>query len=214
MLGAADPQRPHKKGRFTMERLVILVQEVQELFSKVDEYVNQCRARGLVCPPGCRECCETASFNIEVSPIEFLPLALWWRNLGLLEMWHEKVRKNLERCPLFVANPSIKPEGGCLFYEFRPLTCRLFGMAKVKVKSGYQWLGCKILAGLVRQPLLDTEALADANTFRMMVVGIEPSLSRLFPISEALGKAIEYVGLYDKICQLGHRFWSKPRKAA
>lgn len=173
------------------ERIELLRDKVLELY----KYLDQDQKNLIACTAGCRVCCDTEAFNIEATVLEFLPLATHLIKTNQLE-WIDLIERatDEDRCILFQPNAELKPEGGCLFHEFRPLVCRLFGASFTLRKNQRQILACGPLHERI-QGFVDL--LPNAEQYRTKLLSIDFFLSRdIYGINTALRKAIEYVGLY------------------
>ncbi|KAF2958418.1 hypothetical protein AS159_01580 [Thermotoga sp. Ku-13t] len=142
---------------------------------------------------GCRRCCETAAYNIEVTILEFVPLALHLIETNQFDFWFEKVQHltPADRCALLV-DESIKAEGGCLFHSYRPLMCRLFSASYLKRKN-IEILSCSFLKESLSQKL---DQLVDAQHYFDRLYDIDFYLATTkYDINTAFRKALEYVGM-------------------
>ena len=110
-----------------------------DLYREVDMATEKFKKEGKVdCLASCRECCRTAAANIEVSVFEFLPLSIHLWQTGKAEFWLAKAAEAApdSPCVLLNGNALLQPAGGCRFYAWRPLLCRLFGFSAVEDKYG------------------------------------------------------------------------------
>ncbi len=183
------------------------LRELEELYSDLNSKINDViRITGLSCLENCRACCETPVENIEVSIFELLPLAI--------EMW--KIKKaeevlikiedmdNNSKCVLYVNDQNTLKEGGCSYYSYRPLICRLFGYSAVINRNGNRELTiCKLIRNSrndliqeVRNKIRNENDLPVYSEYTQRLMGINPYLGQnRFPINLAIKKAIEFVGL-------------------
>ena len=118
-----------------MRYILKVVREVEAVYDRLDREALYFKANsGLKCTAGCSSCCNYK--NIKASVLELLPLA--W-HLYMNDQHHE-VLQLLDQKPSFCVNYRyIKTDermGGCLYYDQRPLICRLFGNSGVTVKQG------------------------------------------------------------------------------
>ena len=184
-----------------LKRLLELAEQVERVYRELDLFRETAEREGIACPYGCRECCKTAAFNVEASVVELLPLALHLLRSGEFEFWYGNLRADEEPCVLFEPDPIKKEEGGCLFYEYRPLTCRLFGIGYSEKKTGPVLLTCALFSSKKREleEKLKKGALILPNVqaYRLRVFSIAPELGELYPINTALKKALELVGMYS-----------------
>lgn len=182
------------------------LRELKELYSELDSKISDVkRITGLRCIENCRTCCETPFENIEVSIFELLPLSI--------ELWKikkaEEVLTKIEdidnnKCVLYVNDQNALKEGGCSFYSYRPLICRLFGYSAVINRNGNRELTiCKLIKNSrndliqeVRDKIRSENDLPVYSEYTQRLMGINPYLGHnRFPINLALKKAIEFVGL-------------------
>lgn len=173
------------------ERIALLTQQVLELYTDLDKHQKNL----VMCSTGCRICCNTPAVNIEATILEFLPLAVHLINTNE-QNWIDLAEKATDEdcCVLFQPNIELKPEGGCLFHEFRPLVCRLFGASFALRKDQRQILACHILHEKVQKFM---DLLPNAQDYRTRLLSIDFFLSQdIYGINTALKKAIQYVGLY------------------
>lgn len=175
------------------QRILSLAEQVTQLYSDLEREQSPFS----LCPSGCRSCCNTPAKNIEATILEFLPLAV--HIIGSEQyQWLELLEKvdDEDRCVLFEPNAAIKPEGGCVFHEYRPLVCRLFGASCVERKNEKQLLACRTL----REPLSKyLHLLPNAQYYHTRLIAIDFFLTQeRYGINTALRKALQYVGLYLK----------------
>ncbi len=192
-------------------RIVQIEDLHSELTSLLDKVILE---TGLGCPKGCRSCCLTPAYNIEVSLLEFLPLSLHLWRYGLAERLLQRLEETGEEdpCVLFERNSDLLSNGGCTFYEYRPMMCRLFGISAMIGKTGeIKPVVCKIIKAYypssVQRFLQTTEdgslVLPVFSHFRSRIEGIDPHLAeRVYPINMALKRAIEFIGLRWNLCSL------------
>jgi len=108
-------------------------------YREVDTVTESFKKQGKVdCLASCRECCRTSAANIEVSIFEFLPLSIHLWQTGKAEFWLARAAAAGPGSPCVLLNDDalLQPEGGCRFYAWRPLLCRLFGFSAVEDKYG------------------------------------------------------------------------------
>ncbi|MBZ4655409.1 MAG: putative Fe-S oxidoreductase [Peptococcaceae bacterium] len=159
----------------------------------------------LDCLKGCRECCNTPAYHIEASVLEMLPLSIHIWQSGEGEYWLQKLSETRpeEPCVLYISSPSVKSEGGCSQYGWRPLLCRLFGFSAIMHKHGKPVVAlCKEakkinphLEGKI-QGLIDGGLKVPINShFAERVSFLNPFYGqKLYPINEAFRLALEVVG--------------------
>lgn len=183
------------------------INELSAIYSELDELITVIKKEtGLDCISKCRTCCNTSSRNIEVSVLEFLPLAvhLWQTNKAeeMLARLYEK--RDEDHCILLENNSLQKPEGGCLYYDWRPLLCRLFGFSAMLNKEGTPESSvCRLVKQIhpervecLRESVRNGLAIPINSQFGQRVSGADPYLGQEhYSINLALKKAIEFVGL-------------------
>ncbi len=162
------------------------------------------KVSGLQCPPGCGACC--LSPHHEATIAEMLPMAAFlWETAGA-----EAVLSRINNaavpstCVMYAPSPQDPQQGRCLAYEFRPLTCRLFGFCGRRDKQGHkEYMPCRIF----KEQFPDNVARVQAAVAQgldvpligdhaMKVFSVDPQLgAQALPINQALLKAIERAGL-------------------
>ncbi|ABV33868.1 MULTISPECIES: YkgJ family cysteine cluster protein [Pseudothermotoga] len=171
-----------------IDRITDLSNQILKLY----EELNQIQKTFPSCN-GCKECCNTPSCNIEATILEFIPLAVHFSQMNLLDKWLDKLERTTEEdiCVLF--DPA-NPKGGCTYHIFRPLICRLFSASLVIRKNIIQPLSCKYLRSSLINQITN---LPNAQDYFSKLLSIDFFLaSYRYPINTALKKALEYVGLY------------------
>ncbi|MFZ5753186.1 MAG: YkgJ family cysteine cluster protein [Bacillota bacterium] len=192
-----------------VEKLFSSFQGLQELlttYNELDSLITNFKAKTqLDCLKGCRKCCHTPAHNIEASVLEMLPLSIHIWQSGQEEYWLQKLSETRpeDPCVLYIPNPSIKSEGGCSKYTWRPLLCRLFGFSAVTDKQGKPVVAlCKKVKQLNPdleakiQCLIDGGLKVPINShFAERVSFLNPFFGQtLYPINEAFRLALEVVG--------------------
>ncbi|MFO7882154.1 MAG: YkgJ family cysteine cluster protein [Kosmotogaceae bacterium] len=191
-----------------MEKLLSIkgLQELNKIYSDLDREIETVKKNtGLKCLKNCRACCETPIENIEVSIFELLPLAIELWKIKKSEEILKKIEDNDSKrnCVLYINDQSILTEGGCSFYSFRPLICRLFGFSAVINRNGDRELTvCKVIKDSrneliqeIRHKIKDKEDLPVYSEYTQKLMGINPYLGQnRFPINLAIKKAVELVG--------------------
>jgi Fe-S-cluster containining protein len=126
-----------------------LSSKVLRIYQEIDQKTAHLQlAVGLHCPSLCGACCDTS--EVEATVLEALPLAeeIYQRKEQEAVLFTLEERRNQVdfRCVLYRANAGVPGTGGCPYYEFRPLVCRLFGFAFRRNKFGNLELStCKII---------------------------------------------------------------------
>ncbi len=160
----------------------------------------------------CRKCCQTPAYNIEVTMVEFIPLAFHLFEAGEADEWLTRLSNigDDEPCVLLERDCTRLPAGGCRYYQLRPMICRLFGFSAAIMRNGLlSPVLCRLakrslLFGDNDQPISHTETtlpvLAD---YARKIFSLDPYLSgRQYPINIALKKALEYVGFKLYLCKI------------
>jgi Fe-S-cluster containining protein len=177
-----------------MQAVRSLTKQIEALLTEADEaaggYATQ---TGLRCPDGCGACCRTR--EIAVTVLEMLPMAVALAGQG--EAVLGRIREG-KGCPVFEDFGGGK--GRCGLYGKRPLVCRLFGYAGVANKHGLVQLAmCRVHkeAGVEVEAGVRPPAFAE---YGRRLAALAPAYgTRLMPIGEALGEALEKVMLLARL---------------
>lgn len=203
------------KNEYGFARLYTTRERVKKLYLEIDTLVTSVGSKtGIGCLPGCRKCCLTHSENIEVSILEFLPLAVSLWESGTAESCLELLegREDDEPCVLLGRDELEFPLGGCTQYEFRPLTCRLFGFSAALNKNGravpmvckYIREGNPPLIGEFAQLVESGLEVPIFSYCAERIEGVDPCLARKkYPINTALRKTLEFTGLIRDLSMNG-----------
>lgn len=176
-----------------------------EVYADLDHQIAEFKKRtGIECLRGCTVCCATAKF-VEASIFEMLPLSLHFWEEGRAAEILEKLEGIHPEAPCILLNPNAPEElsGGCSYYRFRPLVCRLFGFSATVDKNGRPMIAlCQPLkdlhSGIAEQ--LDQKIREDlpfplTADFARKVGMIHPRLGQeKYPVNIALLEALELVG--------------------
>lgn len=106
-------------------------QDLKNLYENLSRSINVfASANNIYCPKDCGICCKRPSEEIEVSAFEMAYLAKHLVKNGLGNEYLAKAAAAGDQgnCVLF--------NGRCAQYEYRPLTCRLFGFSSWRRKDG------------------------------------------------------------------------------
>jgi Fe-S-cluster containining protein len=175
-------------------------------YREVDTVTNEFKKQGKVdCLRSCRECCRTSAANIEVSVFEFLPLSIHLWQTGKAEFWLARAAAAApdSPCVLLNENALFQPEGGCRFYAWRPLLCRLFGFSAVEDKYGQPVISlCRRITqknpGLRERLQAQVESglpVPINSSYARRVSLLNPALGQTrYPINKALLLALETTG--------------------
>ena len=127
-----------------MNRLRELSSQVMDVYQSLSqEFSAYQSSRSLNCVEKCGACCNNP--DIEVSPLEMLPLALHLFDTGRAEQEFDELDNYSGfACKQYQRLSLDGKEGYCGIYEYRPAICRMFGAAGYKTKSGEATLSvCK-----------------------------------------------------------------------
>ncbi len=175
---------------------------VEKVFKDLDEHMFQTTSKtGMKCLHMCNACCRKT--NIEVSPIEFIPLAAWLYETGKVDEFLDRLDKSdrTGHCPLYSAETGKDGNWGCWNYEKRGLICRLFGFGYRLNRDGIPDLvTCKEMKescpeGVAKAYHLGIESPEEIPLFRnysMQLYTIDANLTiPQLPINKAIRLAIE-----------------------
>ncbi|CAI4171939.1 YkgJ family cysteine cluster protein [Alteromonas sp. DY56-G5] len=127
-----------------MNRLRELSSQVMDVYQSLSqEFSAYQSSQSLNCVEKCGACCNNP--DIEVSPLEMLPLALHLFDTGRAEQAFDELDNYSGfACKQYQRLSLDGKEGYCGIYEYRPGICRMFGAAGYKTKSGEATLSvCK-----------------------------------------------------------------------
>ncbi len=179
-------------------------QAVEQILLELDEEIKQFRSwSSLGCKFGCGKCCFKP--DIEATPLEFLPFAMYLNQIGKAEEWLERIDKLADDKICAILNPSQPGVGLCSEYPHRGLICRLFGFsARTNKYDKKELVTCSIIK--TEQQLKFHEAELQINSggkvpvmsdYYIKLYDIDPFLANEFmPINQAIKKAIEIVLQY------------------
>lgn len=188
------------------------INSVLKIYKTLDQQVNNfSRITGLRCPERCGVCCENP--NVEATVLELLPMAkeiyLSGREDEILEILGFRAEQTYTPCALYRPDPSIRGNGRCLYYSYRPLICRLFSFAARKNKyNRIEFAPCKNIRQNAPHPAQRAE-MAIANGLNpplyqesaIRIASVLPSLGfKRYPINRAIWEALAYLQ------------WNKPIK--
>lgn len=178
-----------------------LISSVKEVYQSLEEHLERIASiSGLKCPKNCSACCDNK--DIEASPIEYYPLAAWLYQSGMVDEFLAKLDETGNcKCVLYSPETNHERGGDCLHYEFRGLTCRLFGFGYRLNKDRIPDLvTCKYFKdnhpdGVSIAKELGIKAPDEIPIFSnyfMQLYNIEPDLAiNRLPVNEAVRIAIE-----------------------
>lgn len=118
-------------------------------------------AAAIKCKKGCTFCCENADYPLSLPEMRYLMQGF----AKLDKEKHDRVRTNIQQ--LLKTRPKIYPcpfliEGECAVYPYRPLTCRVHGLAYMKSD------------GVVKLPECANYGLNYSKNFDGKTVNFEP----------------------------------------
>ena len=162
------------------------------------------RDAGIECLRKCTFCCSTAKF-VEASIFEMLPLSLHFWQEGRAEEMLEKLEGIHPEAPCLLLDPNPPGElsGGCSYYRFRPLVCRLFGFSATFDKNGKPLVSiCRPLqerhfgiAARINERIQGDIPIPRMPDFSRKIAFIHPPLGQeKYPVNIALWEALEFVG--------------------
>jgi Fe-S-cluster containining protein len=178
---------------------------ILELYSQMDRRTSEFQSRtGLQCPPGCGQCCESAT--PEATVLELLPAAQELFSRREAQQWLERIAsiQEDERCVFYQPDPLIPRNGHCDLYILRPSVCRLFGFAVIKNKGGNpELMTCRrqkkenpSSVKVAQEVISSGMSIPSFDYFFFQIATLEHSLGRHWlPINQALQLAIERYGL-------------------
>lgn len=185
------------------------IAEVLEVFRELDEHIATTTASaGLKCPEFCSLCCKKS--DIEASMLEFLPLAAYLYENGLVDEYLLKIEQAKDGlCVCYDVKASERSKWGCQQYLNRGLICRLFGygfrlnrdniptLVTCKTMKSFVPAAIEITAGMaIQQP----DEMPIFHHYFMKLYSIEPEMAlQKMPINEAIRTAIEKLYFYYRI---------------
>jgi len=179
--------------------------QLSEVYADLERQIADFkRGAGIECLRRCTFCCATAKF-VEASIFEMLPLSLHFWEEGRAPEILEKLEGIHPEAPCILLNPNPpgEPSGGCSYYRFRPLICRLFGFSATLDKNGRPFIAlCAPLKELhsgiaerVDQKIREDLPFPLMLDFSRKVAMIHPHLGQeKYPVNIALLEALELVG--------------------
>ncbi|MBF0386733.1 MAG: YkgJ family cysteine cluster protein [Candidatus Omnitrophica bacterium] len=181
-------------------------QRMKAVYRSLDQATARFKsASGLNCPSPCGLCCLHST--VEASELEMLPAAFALARVGKVDEWYDRAKAGgfTGLCVFFSKEQS---GGQCLFYEYRPLVCRLFGYAGNKDKHERPRLvTCRVFKEI--RPV-QTELVLEKvgkgtivppmmSDFVMRAAMVDPAMTReSYPVNLALKKALERVSINQR----------------
>ncbi len=183
----------------------IITQVIDALEDISQQTESFAKAAGISCLKGCGHCCENPDIHVTVT--EILPLALKVIADGQEQAIMERIDLGDKRCVYFKPDATIKGNGQCGIYAYRPGICRFFGMSAVRGKNGAKQL---FTCQRIKDDQSQQCAKANENLNKGMTApiasdwgerlfAIDPSLDQqLLPINEAIAKAITKLSFHRR----------------
>jgi uncharacterized protein len=178
-----------------------------QIYYELDQLsINLRTIPGLSCPKGCSHCCCTSALNIEVSVLEFIPLCLHLHSINKLNDMYDRIQTEGFSMPCIMLSQDTDVTtlaGGCTYYAWRPLICRLFGFSAVRDKYGkLRFSLCRVIKEKtpnlleLMQGKINPELSVPVNSeLSLFISQLNPYLgASRYGINEALSRTIEYVG--------------------
>ena len=200
-----NDQRKKNAGSHGLEICFPGLDRLFEVYADLERQITDFkRGAGIECLRRCTFCCATAKF-VEASIFEMLPLSLHFWDEGRAQEILEKLEGIHPEAPCILLNPNPSDElsGGCSYYRFRPLICRLFGFSARVDKNGRPAIAlCSPLkefhSGIVErvdQKIREDFPFPLMPDFSRKVAMIDPQLGQeKYPVNIALLEALELVG--------------------
>jgi hypothetical protein len=182
-----------------IERLRHIAQDIGSELRAIELDAKRLTAvTGLVCKTGCGACCQSPG-NIWATVGEMLPMAFDIFDQGRLDSTLETLENSSDDgiCHMHAPDPLIRGNGRCMAYTKRPITCILFGAAKLIDKNGNaQFIGCaQLLNQLKPDAMKNTKDIpsARASTQKVLSMILDPNLREELPLNKALTKSLELI---------------------
>lgn len=179
-----------------MKYIQKVVRQVEKVYSDLDrEALYFTSQSGLQCQGGCSSCCHYK--NIRASVLEMIPLAWFLHLSNLQDEVFEKLDQSHAVCVSLRVLDTGEGAGGCLYYEQRPLICRLFGNAGIRIRDGQTAIyTCNIMK--TTDPVLFQQVMKRLqHGFRIPMA--EDFQTRLYVIDFAMASEIHPVNLSLRI---------------
>jgi len=184
--------------------LVEKAEAVGRVLHELDDEIKKFQSwSSLKCTFGCGRCCFKP--EIEATPLEFLPLALYIFREGKAEAWFDKFDNQPDEKICRLLDPRQLGAGLCTEYEYRGLICRSFGFsARVNKYNRKELLTCNVIKielvenfkSALEQINQDKE-VPIASDFYSKLHYIDPVLANQFmPINKAIQRALEMTWEY------------------
>lgn len=191
--------------------------EFDALYNELEQEIRRTAGlTGQVCPPGCGACCRRPSRHIEASTAELRPLARHLWSSGEAETVIDRAREAGADgwCAVFEPGDRTAHGDRCTAYRFRPLTCRLFGYAAVRDKTGQLRPNLSAvmkdrdpgLAERIGRLTAEGLRLPAASDWRQRMAEVTPDAAvDLLPLNEALVRALEAEGVAFRLGRYSRR---------
>lgn len=191
-----------------MNRLRELSSQVMDVYQTLsNEFSAYQQAQSLNCVAKCGACCNNP--DIEVSPLEMLPYALYLFDSGQADQKYDELEGyNGFSCMQYQRLSLDGKEGYCGIYEYRPGICRMFGAAGYKTKLGVATLSvCKPIKASVPEKYSQALIAMESGATKppMLAIGRQKIAQLDFELGEKLmpiNEALRYI--LDKILTLSY----------
>ncbi|MGI5308303.1 YkgJ family cysteine cluster protein [Rheinheimera sp. WS51] len=160
-----------------------------EITEKFSTYQKQ---QGLNCRTGCGECCLQPT--IESTPLEMLPLALYFFDQGSAEhLLHKLETEPVQKsCMLYQKKSFDGKQGHCTVYQQRPSICRVFGAAGFRDKLGKTAISvCKVIKADLPEQYAQSLIMITSSPPPLMMVATEA----LKEVDYAFGNTMQPINL-------------------
>lgn len=175
------------------ENILVLDELNKDLDREIADFKH---STGMDCLPGCGDCCLYP--EIEATVLEFLPLGYYLYKEGRAAEFLSRDLSRETPCILFRQNRD-SGQWGCSLYPYRGLICRLFGFSATLSKEGAPLLAtCKKIKKKwpgYQGAMEGAGGVPIMRDYYNRLRDINPGLAgTLYPINEAIRRAIEQVG--------------------
>jgi Fe-S-cluster containining protein len=174
-------------------------QAVIKVLHELDEEIKQFQSwSSLGCRFGCGKCCFKP--DIEATPLEFLPFAVYLCENGKAEEWLARLDSPTDDKICVILNPTQAGAGLCSEYVYRGMICRLFGFSARTNKYGQKELvTCSIIKTEQQENYLAAESRIKSEEpvplmadYYLKLHYIDPTLANDFmPINQAIRRALD-----------------------
>jgi Fe-S-cluster containining protein len=177
---------------------------VEKVLKELDEEISKFQQWStLHCKFGCGKCCFKP--DIEATPLEFLPFAVYLTREGKAEEWLDRMDKLSDDAVCIILNPTQAGAGLCSEYPYRGLICRLFGYsARLNKYEQKELVTCTIIKTEQHEKFVEAESKIKSDgvvplmsDYYLKLHYIDPNLANEFmPINKAIKRALELAWRY------------------